>query len=124
MGFFCRDVMNLIRLISPFQSLRGAGVGECAAVDSQRRDDNYQLSGQIENVLRTIPWPDGFPLSDRLEMVNQALTALFDEERREKAAGDLEELMRRPGGLDAFEEFVRDFKKRKVELRSVVRPQR
>jgi hypothetical protein len=93
-------------------------------VDSQLHDDEYQLSGQIKNVLRTIPWPDGFPLSDRLEMVNQALTALFEEERREKAAGDLEELMRRPGGLDAFEEFVRDFKKRKVELRSVVRQQR
>jgi hypothetical protein len=87
-------------------------------------DDEYQLSGQIKAVLRTVPWPDGFPLQDRLEMANQALTALFEEERRKKAVDEFEELMRRPGGLEAFEELVRDFRGRKVELRTVFRQQR
>jgi hypothetical protein len=86
-------------------------------------DDEYQLSGQIKAALRVLPWPDGFPLQDRLEMANQALTALFEEERRKKAIDDLEDLMRRPGGLEAFEGLVRDFKGRKAELRAVFRQQ-
>ena len=87
-------------------------------------DDEYQLSGQIKATLRTVPWPDGFPLRDRLEMANQALTALFGEERRKKAVDELEQMMRRPGGLEAFEELVRDFRGRKAELRTVLRQQR
>jgi hypothetical protein len=79
---------------------------------------------QIKAALRTFPWPDGFPLRDRLEMANQALTALFEEERREKAVDEFEEMMRRPGGLEAFEELVRDFRSRKVELRTVLKQQR
>jgi hypothetical protein len=54
-------------------------------------------------------------------MTTQALTALFEEERRKKAVGEFEELMKRPGGLDAFEELVRDFRNRKTELRTVFR---
>jgi hypothetical protein len=87
-------------------------------------DNEYQLSGQIKAALRAIPWPDGFPLQDRLEMANQALTALYEEERRKKAIDEFEDLMGRPGGLDAFEGLVRDFKSRKVELRAVLRQQR
>ena len=86
-------------------------------------DDEYQLSGQIKAALRAVPWPDRFPLQDRLEMASQALTALFEEERHKQAADDFEELLRRPGGLDAFEELIHDFKNRKVELRSVFRQQ-
>jgi hypothetical protein len=33
-------------------------------------------------------------------------------------------MMRRPGGLEAFEEFFRDFRNRKVELRTVFRQPR
>jgi hypothetical protein len=87
-------------------------------------DDEYQLSGKIKAVLRTVPWPDGFPLRDRLEMANQALTALFEEERRKRAVDDFDELIGRPGGLEAFEELIREFKSRKVELRTVFRQQR
>jgi hypothetical protein len=90
-------------------------------VDNELDDEEYQLSGQIKAVLRTVPWPEGFPLRDRLEMASQALTALFEEERRKKAAGEFEELMRRPGGLDAFEEFAREFRGRKADLRTVFR---
>jgi hypothetical protein len=54
-------------------------------------------------------------------MTTQALTALFEEERRKKAVAEFEELMKRPGGLDAFEELVRDFRNRKTELRTVFR---
>jgi len=54
-------------------------------------------------------------------MTTQALTALFEEERRKRAVGEFEELMKRPGGLDAFEELVRDFRNRKTELRTVFR---
>jgi hypothetical protein len=86
-------------------------------------DEEYQLSGQIAAALRAIPWPDGFPLQDRLEMANQALTALYEEERRKKAIDEFEELMRRPGGLEAFEGLVRDLKSRKAELRTVFRQQ-
>ena len=84
-------------------------------------DEEYQLSGQIKAALRDVPWPESFPLRDRLEMATQALTALFEEERRKKAVGEFEELMKRPGGLDAFEELVRDFRNRKTELRTVFR---
>jgi hypothetical protein len=88
-------------------------------------DEDYQLSGQIKAALRAIPWPDGFPLQDRLEMASQALTALYEEERRKKAIDEFEELMRRPGGLEAFEGLVREFRNRKAELRTVFRqPQR
>ena len=45
----------------------------------------------------------------------------FEEERRKKAVAEFEELMKRPGGLDAFEELVRDFRNRKTELRTVFR---
>ena len=86
-------------------------------------DDEYQLSGQIKAALRAVPWPDRFPLRDRLEMASQALTALFEEERHTQAADDFEELLRRPGGLDAFEELIHDFKNRKVELRPVFKQQ-
>jgi hypothetical protein len=87
-------------------------------------DDEYQLSGKIKAALRAIPWPEGFPLHDRLEMANQALSALFEEERRKRAVDEFDDLIRRPGGLDAFDEFVREFKGRKVELRPVFRQQR
>jgi hypothetical protein len=93
-------------------------------MDNELDDEEYQLSGQIKAVLRTISWPDGFPLRDRLEMTSQALTELFEEERRKKACGEFEEMMRRPGGLEAFEEFLRDFRNRKVELRTVFRQPR
>jgi hypothetical protein len=86
-------------------------------------DDEYQLSGQIKAALRAVPWPDGFPLRDRVEMASQALTALFEEERRKRAVSDFEELMKRPNGLEAFEELIRDFKNRKAELRTVFRQQ-
>jgi hypothetical protein len=86
-------------------------------------DEEYQLSGQIKAALRAIPWPDGFPLQDRLEMANQALTALCEEERRKKAIDEFEEMIGRPGGLEAFEGFVRELKNRKVELRTVFRQQ-
>jgi hypothetical protein len=87
-------------------------------------DEEYQLSGQIKAVLRTIAWPEGFPLQDRMEMAGQALTELFEEERRKTACDEFEEMMRRPGGLEAFEEFLRDFRNRKVELRTVLRQPR
>jgi hypothetical protein len=101
----------------------GGNAGELSGVGDE--DDEYELSGQIKAALRAIPWPDGFPLRDRLEMAGQALTALFDEERRKRAVTDFEELLKRPSGLEAFEELIRDFKSRKVELRTVFRqPQR
>jgi hypothetical protein len=93
-------------------------------MDNELDDEEYQLSGQIKAALRTVSWPEGFPLRDRLEMASQALTELFEEERRKKACGDFEEMMRRPGGLEAFEEFLRDFRNRKVELRTVFRQPR
>jgi hypothetical protein len=93
-------------------------------VENELDDEEYQLSGQIKTALRNVPWPEGFPLRDRLEMTVQALTALFEEERRKKAIGDFEELMRRPGGIEAFEELVRDLRNRKAELRTVHRQQR
>jgi hypothetical protein len=91
--------------------------------DEDDEDDEYQLSGQIKAALRAVPWPDRFPLRDRLEMASQALAALFEEERRKQAVEDFDELIRRPGGLDAFEELIHDFKNRKVELRPVFRQQ-
>lgn len=87
-------------------------------------DDEYQLSGSIKATLRSIPWPDGFPLQDRLEMINEALTALFEEERRKRAVDEFDELIRRPGGLEAFEDLIRGFRSRKVELRAVFKQQR
>jgi len=93
-------------------------------VNSPLDDEEYQLSGQIKAALQSVPWPDGFPLSDRLEMTSQAVTAIFEEERRKRAVDGLEELMRRPGGLEAFEELIREFRSRKVELRTVYRQQR
>jgi hypothetical protein len=93
-------------------------------MNSELDDEEYQLSGQIKAALRTVPWPQGFPLRDRQEMASQALTELFDEERRKKAYGEFEEMMMRPGGLEAFEEFLRDFRNRKVELRPVFRQPR
>jgi hypothetical protein len=93
-------------------------------MDNELDDEEYQLSGQIKAVLRTISWPDGFPLRDRLDMASQALTELFEEERRKKAFDEFEDMMRRPGGLEAFEEFFRDFRNRKVELRTVFRQPR
>jgi hypothetical protein len=93
-------------------------------MDNELDDEEYQLSGQIKAALRAVSWPEAFPLRDRLEMTNQALTALFEEERRKKAVDEFEEMMRRPGGLDAFEEFLRDFRNRKVELRAVFRQPR
>lgn len=93
-------------------------------MNTQLDDEEYQLSGQIKAALQTIPWPDGFPLRDRLEMTSQAVTALFEDERRKRALGEFEELMIRPGGLEAFEELIRDFRNRKVELRTVFRQQR
>jgi hypothetical protein len=110
-------------LVCDQQAFRGKK-GEYAAVNSPLDDEEYQLSGQIKAALHTIPWPDGFPLSDRLEMTSQAVTALFEEERRKRAVDELEELMRRPGGLQAFEELIREFRNRKVELRTVFRQQR
>jgi hypothetical protein len=94
------------------------------AVDNELDDEEFQLSGQIKTALRAVPWPEAFPLRDRLEMTVQALTALFEEERRKKAAGEFEELLKRPGGLEAFEELIRDFRNRKAELRTVFRQQR
>jgi hypothetical protein len=93
-------------------------------VDNELDDEEFQLSGQIKTALRAVPWPEAFPLRDRLEMTVQALTALFEEERRKKAADEFEELLKRPGGLDAFEELIRDFRTRKAELRTVFRQQR
>jgi len=93
-------------------------------VGDEPEDDEYQLSGQIKAALRNVPWPDGFPLRDRLDMVSQLLTSLFEEERRKQADDEFEELMRRPGGLEAFEELIREFKTRKVELRTVFRQHR
>jgi hypothetical protein len=93
-------------------------------VENELDNEEYQLSGQIKAILRTIPWPEGFPVRDRLEMTVQALTALFEEERRKKLAGDFDELLRRPGGIEAFEELMRDFRNRKAELRTVYRQQR
>jgi hypothetical protein len=101
-----------------------AKLGEYAAMDNELEDEEYQLSGQIKVALRAISWPEAFPLRDRLEMTTQALTALFEEERRKKAVDEFEEVMRRPGGLEAFEEFLRDFRNRKVELRAVFRQPR
>jgi len=93
-------------------------------MNSELEDEEYQLSGQIKAALRAVPWPEGFPLRDRQEMATQALAELFEEERRQKACGEFEDMMRRPGGLDAFEEFLRDFRNRKVELRTVFRQPR
>ena len=90
-------------------------------MNNELDDEEYQLSGQIKAALRDVSWPESFPLRDRLEMTTQALTALFEEERRKKAVGEFEELMKRPNGLEAFEEFVRDFRNRKTELRTVFR---
>lgn len=98
--------------------------GEWGAVDDELDNEEYQLSGQIKSALRAVPWPEAFPLRDRQEMTIQALTALFEEERRKQAAGDFEELIRRPGGIEAFEDLVRDFRNRKAELRTVFRQQR
>jgi len=95
-----------------------------SSVGDEPEDDEYQLSGQIKAALRNVPWPDGFPLRDRLDMVSQLLTSLFEEERRKQADDEFEELMRRPGGLEAFEELIREFKTRKVELRTVFRQHR
>jgi hypothetical protein len=92
-----------------------------STMENELDDEEYQLSGQIKAALRNVPWPESFPLRDRLEMTTQALTALYEEERRKKAVGEFEELMKRPGGLDAFEELVRDFRNRKTELRTVFR---
>jgi hypothetical protein len=92
-----------------------------SSVGDEPEDDEYQLSGQLKAALRTVPWPDGFPLRDRVDMATQVLTSLFEEERRKLAEDEFEELMRRPGGLEAFEELVREFKTRKVELRTVFR---
>ncbi len=93
-------------------------------MNTELDDEEYQLSGQIKAALRTVLWPERFPLRDRQEMANQALTELFDEERRKKACGEFEDMMMRPGGLEAFEEFLRDFRNRKVELRTVFRQPR
>jgi hypothetical protein len=56
-------------------------------------------------------------------MANQALTALYEEERRKRAIDEFEEIMRRPGGLEAFEGLVREFKSRKTESIAVFRQQ-